>query len=512
MRFCDNNNQVMCIYNAITESDMDEDKRESTAADRIAVTNIIPGLLSLLLVQGRTSINGTNLVGKYIAASTVKISNRNGLSLRNPNEISRSANALLRVLRHGLCSFIHNKSKSALNDKIFQQQIRSFITSQVQRSCSYEITTTRVRTAREIDNKSPTKVRKAFDQDTGEVFAGATSIKKEIWSKSMAVANHNWNASLRKLYSTTSTDLLNKVLDTNNQLIFDFDESRVIVNNGTASEETIRIKDIHPVLPESNKNIKKWIAKCEMYIVGSHCYFGSGAARGEDIKRLPETKHYQVVFNSLRYELHSLKNEMHGVKKNKNVAHWLSPIQSRLCVLQLVSLYPAVEQSQSYSLTDSSQFDTLASDMFAEVMGMKQSISTKWCRDLIAQITNYIAPSPLNKTSTHPIMAQQFHHSSQTHNNHYSSSTFVTDPDSNEKISNVLFACRFIWSALGDGSSSTTIRSNEVSHRNFSRADLDNAAKKAYSSASARATDQQASAVMHVMNNFQHAFVLFGCG
>ena len=108
-------------------------------------------------------------------------------------------------------------------------------------------------------------------------------------------------------------------------------------------------------------------------------------------------------------------------------------------------------------------------------------------------------------------MAQQFHHSSQTHNNHYSSSTIVTNPDSN-KINNVLVAYRFIWSALGDCSSSTTIRSNEVSHRNFSRADLDNTAKRAYSSASARATNQQASAVMHLMNNFQHAFVLFGCG
>jgi len=91
---------------------------------------------------------------------------------------------------------------------------------------------------------------------------------------------------------------------------------------------------------------------------------------------------YQVIFNSLRYELHSLKNEKHGVKKNKNVAHWLSPIQTRLCVLQLVSLYPAVERSLTYN---SSQFDTLASAMFADVMGMKQSINTKWCRDLIAR-------------------------------------------------------------------------------------------------------------------------------
>jgi len=150
--------------------------------------------------------------------------------------------------------------------------------------------------------------------------------------------------------------------------------------------------------------------------------------------------------------------------------------------------------------------------MFADVMGMKQSINNKWCRDLIAQITNYIAPLHLNKTSTLPIMPQQFHHSSQTHNNHYSSSTIFTDPNSNNKINNVLVACQYIWSALGDCSSSTTILSNEVSHGNFSRADLDNAAKKAYSSASSRATDQQASVVMHLMNNFQHTFVLFGCG
>ena len=83
-------------------------------------------------------------------------------------------------------------------------------------------------------------------------------------------------------------------------------------------------------------------------------YFGSGAAEGEDLKQTPESKNYQSHFNSLRYELHSLKNEKHGVKKNKNVVHWLSPTQSRLCVLQLVSLYPAVEQSLTYNLTDCS--------------------------------------------------------------------------------------------------------------------------------------------------------------
>ena len=42
------------------------------------------------------------------------------------------------------------------------------------------LVTARVRSGREIDYKSPTKVRKAYDQVTGEVFEGDTSIKKKF--------------------------------------------------------------------------------------------------------------------------------------------------------------------------------------------------------------------------------------------------------------------------------------------------------------------------------------------
>jgi hypothetical protein len=100
-------------------------------------------------------------------------------------------------------------------------------------------------------------------------------------------------------------DLIDKVLDTNNTLVFDGSKSIVIVNNGTAAQEVICIKDIRPVLPESDDDVKKCIIDCEMYYIRSHCYFDSGAARGEDIKRLPDPKHYQVIFNSLRYQLYS---------------------------------------------------------------------------------------------------------------------------------------------------------------------------------------------------------------
>ena len=350
------------------------------------------------------------------------------------------------------------------NNSSYLEQVQRFISSRVQGSYSYEIITSRIRSAKQVDDKRPKKVKKKFDHGTGEVFVQNTSLPKSIWSKSMAVTNHNWSLCLRSLYSASSSDLIDKVLDTNNTLVLDGSKSIVIVNNGTAAEEVICIKDIHPVLPESDDDIMKCILNCKMYYIGSHCYFGSGAARGEDIKRLPDPKHYQVIFNSLRYQLYSCKNENHDVKLNRMVEHWLSPIQTRFCVLQLVSLYPAVEQSLAYKLTDASHFDRLATDMFAKVMGMKKSISTKWCRDIIAQITNYIAPVHLNKTSTHPILAQQFHHSEGTHNVSYSSSIVATDPDNvDNKIDNVLIAVRWIWSALGDDNSTSTIRSNEVS-------------------------------------------------
>jgi len=121
----------------------------------------------------------------------------------------------------------------------------------------YEIVTACVRTAREIDDKSPTKVCKAYDQDTGEVFAGDTLIKKEIWSKSMALTNHDWNASLRSLYSNSCEGIINKVLDTNSQLILLMVKILKLLSriDCTASEEIITTKDIRLVLPESKEDI-----------------------------------------------------------------------------------------------------------------------------------------------------------------------------------------------------------------------------------------------------------------
>ena len=72
----------------------------------------------------------------------------------------------------------------------------------------------------------------------------------------MVVTNHNWKLEF-SILKHSCEGIINKVLDTNNQLIFNGQDSRVIVYNGTAAEEIIHIKDIRLILLESKEDIKK---------------------------------------------------------------------------------------------------------------------------------------------------------------------------------------------------------------------------------------------------------------
>ena len=133
------------IYNSVRE-DMSENEREQAAAARIVDTTIIPGLLSTILLQHPTTTNGSNLVGDFMAGATVKINASNKLSIRNPNEISRGANALQRLLRHGICSMLCRKSNSINEDAAFREWARPILIS-MQRSYSMDIISRRMRSA-----------------------------------------------------------------------------------------------------------------------------------------------------------------------------------------------------------------------------------------------------------------------------------------------------------------------------------------------------------------------------
>ena len=507
----DHKRQVLEIYDSIGGSAENEDERENAAAARIADTSIICGLLSTLLLQQPPVANGTNIIGDFIAGASVKITG-NVVSLRNANEVSKVANALLRLVRHALCSTFTRRSQEFGSNVHFQDWMKQVL-RRAQQSHSYEVISHRIRTAREIDKKKPNTVKKDFDAGTGEVYAGGHSIPKSIWSQSISITNQKWKDTLYTLYSSC-TEVLDKILDVNNRLVVDTngDQSKVIVSNGNANEEEILISSIHPTLPDNDKDIERAIYDCWKYDIGAHAYFSSGAARGKEITRLPDFQYSQFIFNCVRFELYSRKGEDHGARENEMVEHFLSPSQSRFNLIQNLSLYPALTDSPSYNIPDLEQADRAADDMFTEVMGFEQNIGTKLARDLIGQMTNYIAPQHLGKTSTNAQTANQFHHSQAIHHAHYSSETFITDTSGNI-IRRPLMIAREIWSALGESNASfESIRTTQIVHRNFSRQELDSVAQRTYRSAAARVSDQQFNAITHAMTIKQHSFVLMGCG
>ena len=507
----DHKRQVLEIYDSIGESVETEDERENAAAARIADTTIISGLLSTLLLQPPPVANGTNIIGDFIAGATVKITG-NVVALRNVNEVSSGANDLLRLVRHALCSMFTRRSREFDNDANFQRWMKDLLV-QAQQSFSYDVISRRIRTAREMDKKKPNLVRKDYDARTGEVFAGGYSITKTLWSQSISITNEKWRSVLYPLYNNC-TVLLDKVLNVNNRLVVDTDgdQSKVIISSGTADEEEILISSIHPTLPDGDKDIERAIYDCWKYDIGAHAYLSSGAARGKEITRLPDFKYSQFIFNCLRFQLHSRKGEDHGVKENEMVEHFLPPSLSRLTLIHQLSLYPALTDSPSYNIPDLKHADRAADDMFTDIMGFHKNIGTKLARDLMGQITNYIAPQHLGKTSTNAQTARQFHHSQAVHHARYSSETFETDASGNI-IRRPLMIARDIWSALGESNTSfASIRTTQIAHRNFSRDEFDSVAQRTYRSAAARVSDQQFNAITHAMTTQQHSFVLMGCG
>jgi len=257
---------------------------------------------------------------------------------------------------------------------------------------------------------------------------------------------------------------------------------------------------------------KKAIYECWKYNLGCHAYFSSGAARGAEIKRLPEFKDSTLMWNSLSFQLRSHKNMTHGQNFNEKVQHWLPPSATRRSIICNMILFPSLQQS-GYNLPDDTQVNSALSEMFQETMKLNSPLDPKLNRDFIAVLTDYIAPAGLSKTSTTEQMASQFHHSRPIHDEWYSAETYRKDKDGNI-IRGPLIMAQQIWRAMGECLESTNNARPTVDHIILTKSHYDYAAKRAFQNPTARVTDLQYDAIMHAScnENPKNAFVLMGCG
>jgi hypothetical protein len=258
----------------------------------------------------------------------------------------------------------------------------------------------------------------------------------------------------------------------------------------------------------------KALYECWKFDLGCHAYFSCGAARGSEIRRLPDFKDCQFIWNSIRFQLRSNKNQAHGKNHNEKVVHWLPPSASRRTIICHHIIYPALEGS-SYKLPEDTKINTALSEMFAKTMNLQKALSPKINRDFISVLTDYIAPSSLAKTSTTEQMASHFHHSRDIHNVYYSAETFQRDKDGN-MVPGPLSVAHQVWHAMGEKIYDRPMQQQRPTNNHIVMTQMtyDLAAKRAYQDPSARVTDLQYQAVSHASSKEinKHAFVLMGCG
>jgi hypothetical protein len=238
----------------LEDTSYNNDDEYALAAQKMVDTNIIFGLLTEILLEQPSVPNGPNLVYKYLAGLTIRVDHTGGIHVRHPNEISKNANALLRLFRHGVCSLYIRRAQIMTQQqeshKAFEVWANSLI-SEMQVCPSVGHICRTIRTAREVDRKTPSLVKKAFNDKTGELFVGGSQIHKSTWSVAIPTAISEWDRHLNILFPNhlqASRLPLVKIFDLNNDIVIVGEESFLTIE-GT-NNESIPLSEFKPFLPQ----------------------------------------------------------------------------------------------------------------------------------------------------------------------------------------------------------------------------------------------------------------------
>jgi len=251
--------KVNHLYQLLLENnptDLDIEELEELASAKIVNSTIICGLLSELLMEHPTKPNGPNCIYHYLAGvCVVPCTKTKTLSLRSANGISRSANACLRLLRHGVCSLYVRQSvlmtQEMKSDADFQAWVNDFL-QQIQVSSSVGHICRTIRTARDVDRKTPSSVYKAFNDMTGDLVVDGNEVFKSSWSVAIPSACQEWDRHLLLLFpdhaSSSSALPLHLVFNLNHHIVLAEEDSCIYIDN--SSDSSIPLSEFKPAFPQ----------------------------------------------------------------------------------------------------------------------------------------------------------------------------------------------------------------------------------------------------------------------
>jgi hypothetical protein len=157
--------------------------------------------------------------------------NRYILTPHNYISSATIASTFLRLLRHALSSHIY--SMLHLCTQEFNEYVKDLL-DHVQMMPTVDITCVTIRLGLSLKSNSPLSVYKAINPETGEVMVESVCVPKSTWSRAIPVTLSKFATNLKALFPRG--DLLDKILDTTNPIVWKSKDSIVILrdnnNNG----------------------------------------------------------------------------------------------------------------------------------------------------------------------------------------------------------------------------------------------------------------------------------------
>lgn len=509
------------IIDSVPYEDSDVEGWLQNVSNRVLITNILPSIILNAVLCHPNMANSSTQIYDYIAARSIQIlSDDITITTRSPNSISRSANALLRIIRHALCSHLQltaeeiNTNQEPENSRQSTFEQYGFERIQEARSSpSVGHICLRIRSAKELDKKMHSIINKMVDVSSGDVYINGAVIPYTVWSHAIPRAIQLVESAIDTLYPNIAD--VNSIRDINNQLVFCDDQhsTHVIVSNdGSLGDNTrIYLHTLTPALPaQTDSCIQSEIVKCAQFVYFCFGYLGMGALRGTEIVQLQEFNTMQFIFNSIRYQVRSNKGERHGVANNNMIDHFLSPTISRLVILIIRNLLPAIKKTSNYYFPEKRNAPHLADHYFMHVFKLKAPLGPKNNRQALASISNFLCPSKESRLTSSKHLAQCHQHTARTHDLFYSDA--MIDRLGDDIIDTSLLTARYIWACIGEPHHPRHQRMGcLLSPTNIES--YHQTAKHLYGN-NASVTNLQMKAIMHITDESacSHAFVLMATG
>ena len=504
------------IVGSVTYDNNHPDQWLQNIAERILLTDILPAIIINAVLEEPKEANGPTILHDFIAARSFTLRAGDNLDVNSPNSISRSANALLRVVRHAVCTHLNNLSEVHKVDHHHWEKEADELIRQVQTAPSIGHICLRISTAKYEQWKKPTVFNKCTDINTGDIYIAGTTIPHQRWSRTIPHAMELVRGSIELLFQNKGG--LEKWLNINNQLVFNGANDNTYVNVPTNDVESIETviptQNLVPSLgPTANDDIKAAIDNCFQFQNFCFAYL-DGGARGSEVNNIGDFETMQFIFNSLKYDMLSQKGQCHGRQTNKSVAHFLPPSMSRVVILFHLVLWPAVQKSSAYTMPEQSQSSSAAVEFFRKVFNLPKPLGSKNSRQAVASIHNYVLPSKDSQLAVNSVVANKFQHSGPTHSSFYKDQ-IITKVDG-ETVDFALMSARRIWDAMGE----QHLSPSATSHTNQSPITLTaehyNYAAKTIYGPHASISSLQLEAIMHLDNSTAggqfHAFLLAATG